>query len=37
MNPRAFMRETLRNAEADAGDPAGNKSHFTRELIGELP
>jgi hypothetical protein len=30
------MRETLR-AEADAGGPAGNKSHFTCELIGELP
>jgi hypothetical protein len=33
------MGETLRNAEADAGAPAGNESDFTCELIGhrELP
>jgi hypothetical protein len=37
--PRAFMGETLRNAEADAGAPAGHKSDFTCELIDhrELP
>ena len=32
--PRAFMSETLRNAEADAGAPAGNESDFTCKLVG---
>jgi len=39
MNPRAFMRETLRNAEADTGAAAGHERYFACELIGhrELP
>jgi hypothetical protein len=37
--PRAFMRETLRNPEADTGAAAGHERYFACELIGhrELP